>query len=619
VRNGTPGGGSSLVVLNGDANGECSIGKDGPGVLRLENRAGAVATGTARVGGSPSGGEGFVEVGVDCKFVAHDLDVGGASPGTIRLLADSSELIVTGSAVINQGGRIEGVGTFEGPRFINAGGFVSPGLSPGTLTINGDYEQTGTGVLGIKSAGSDASQGTLLHVTGNAALGGIVAIAFVDGYLPQAGDAFPFVQVEGATTGAFERIKIGGVAEGLAFATSAAGGALTFTALSNARACSGAPGGNGLAACEVCDNCVDDNGDGLVDRADPDCAAAADGAGVGSGGDAAARKALGKCAATMAAVGAKLSALVAKRLQSCTGAVLACVQTKPGDLACLAKAKTTCAKATAPLAPDGSDRRKARLTIAKACGAKTPGAPPAVPLATIVAATGLGFDAEVARCAALATPGFASVEDVIACIDRATVCRASALFATRVPRAAELLLTGDAKAALLACLPVGAEAGGALGDPKTIGKPLIKCQSALAKAGAKLAARLTKGHGSCGAVMRACVQSSDSAACLTKAAASCAKATRTLPTVTGAADGKLLAALVKACGALDVAALLDPNGLGFAGAGARCAALGVAAIDGPGPLATCLTREQACGTPTLVEAATPRLRELLGRAGVTLE
>ena len=39
-------------------------------------------------------------------------------------------------------------------------------------------------------------------------------------------------------------------------------------------------------------------------------------------------------------------------------------------------------------------------------------------------------------------------------------------------------------------------------------------------------------------------------------------------------------------------------------------------LDGTAALATCLSREHVCRTITLVEAATPRVREHLQRAGV---
>src|SRR5262249_5733207 len=103
---------------------------------------------------------------------------------------------------------------------------------------------------------------------------------------------------------------------------------------------------NTIGAPENCDNCIDDDGDGLVDRADPDCAPPANGAGAGIG-DKDAGKAADKCAKTIRKAGAKLTANHVKQLGACEKAVADCVQLKPGDAACLAKAKATCGKVRA--------------------------------------------------------------------------------------------------------------------------------------------------------------------------------------------------------------------------------------------------------------------------------
>ncbi len=261
VRNGTPNGGSSFIVLNGESNAECSIGQDGPGTLRFENRGNGLVTGSARVGGSAAGGAGLVEIGADCGFsVGRDLDVGGASPGTIKLLADSATLTVGGSAVVNAGGRVEGIGTFNGPRFRNPGGFVSPGLSPGTLTIEGDYEQGEEGTLIIEVAGIEPGQFDALNVTDHVSLGGTLEVRFLDGFLPRAGDSVDFLQVGGTISGQFAQVSFPELADGFqADLTPTDDARLRLTARTDAVAGSGttitpvqdatAPPGCGAGAC----------------------------------------------------------------------------------------------------------------------------------------------------------------------------------------------------------------------------------------------------------------------------------------------------------------------------------------------------------------------------------
>src|SRR5262249_20588222 len=68
---------------------------------------------------------------------------------------------------------------------------------------------------------------------------------------------------------------------------------------------------NTIGAPEDCENCIDDDGDGKIDRDDPDCAAPANGAGAGIGGDAG--KAVDKCAKTIRKVGDKITSTHAKQ------------------------------------------------------------------------------------------------------------------------------------------------------------------------------------------------------------------------------------------------------------------------------------------------------------------
>ncbi len=569
------------------------------------------------------------------RWQLRRLEIGGphtsGTNGTVRV-ADAT--VIVRELAVGTGGTLTGTGTVERdpapgtvPVPFAQGGTISPGIvvdvpsmaalrpgraatfTPGTLTLDADVVQGPTGVLRI--LGDGPGQAGVLHVTGALTLDGTLELGFADGYLPEAGDAFAFVQADGGLLGGFDRIVLRGVAEDLAFTTTAAGGGLTFTALSEAEPCSGAVGEDGLAACEVCDNCVDDDGDGAVDRSDADCAAAADGLGAGLGGDAAATKALLKCALTIAGGGTKLGAGVAKRLQSCTDAVLACVQTKPGDAACLTKARATCAKATSALVPGAGEGAKVRAKITKACGA--------VPFASLLATNGLGFGAEAARCARLLVAPLASLDALETCFERAQVCRAVEVFATRVPRARELLVLGGADASVSTCLPLGADGAAAgLDDAKTLGKPALKCQKAIAKAGAKLAARLVKGQQACSAATLACAQQGGDPACSAKAAGTCAKAAAGRPSVAGAADAGLAKAITKPCGATTLADLRAAAGLGFDAAAARCAELGVPALAALGDVATCVSREHACRVPTLGEVAVPRLRELLARGGVPL-
>ncbi len=88
-----------------------------------------------------------------------------------------------------------------------------------------------------------------------------------------------------------------------------------------------------LVSTEDCENCIDDDADGFTDREDDDCAAPANGGGLGIG-DPASAKGLVTCAKAVRKVGTKLTATTLGALQSCLKGVADCVQLKPGEAAC---------------------------------------------------------------------------------------------------------------------------------------------------------------------------------------------------------------------------------------------------------------------------------------------
>ncbi|HEC17206.1 MAG TPA: PEP-CTERM sorting domain-containing protein [Sedimenticola sp.] len=88
-----------------------------------------------------------------------------------------------------QGGGIGGSGDILGS--IISSGIVSPGSSPGTLEIIGDYTQTASAVLGIEIGGYIADlEFDQLLVSGTAFLDGIFAVSLINDFLPAVGDFF---------------------------------------------------------------------------------------------------------------------------------------------------------------------------------------------------------------------------------------------------------------------------------------------------------------------------------------------------------------------------------------------------------------------------------------------
>lgn len=368
--------------------------------------------------------------------------------------------------------------------------------------------------------------------------------------------------------------------------------------------------------CEICQNCLDDDGDQLVDGDDAVDCPAANGGGVGLP-DARGKAAL-KCQKAIAKAGAKLAVQRLSRVQKCVQAELVCLQEKLVP-ECHAKAAQTCAK---ELAAVGDDEAKLTSTIVKACGAKEPGAPPVVSIDDLRDPVGLGYGFVEGACALEhGVAGLVDATDLARCLARQHACRVDVAIGAAAPRAYELLRrAGRDVATEFPCLALGSDGdGGGLGDPKTKGKAASACEKALAAAGAKLVKTRLKGVQQCATAVFACAQvDAGDAACVAKARATCAKAFAGL----GASgdEAALVTAVVKGCtgGTLTGDDLRSVVGLGFDASASECAALGVPSLDGPTQIGECVGRRLGCRARHVLEFELPRLRELMGTGQVAV-
>lgn len=102
-----------------------------------------------------------------------------------------------GSTFVGQKGTLKGVGQLGDT---TVAGIIAPGNSIGTLTINGNYVQTATGVYQAEVApGSRSDQ---LHVTGTATLGGAL-VALPEPGIYYLGEQFNFIRADGGVSGQF--------------------------------------------------------------------------------------------------------------------------------------------------------------------------------------------------------------------------------------------------------------------------------------------------------------------------------------------------------------------------------------------------------------------------------
>jgi hypothetical protein len=91
-----------------------------------------------------------------------------------------------------QGGTLNGSGTIAGNLVADAG-MLSPGSSPGTLTITNNFTQYAGNTLRIEVAGRGTGQFDQLRVGGAATLGGRLSVRLLNGFAPAPGDQFPIL------------------------------------------------------------------------------------------------------------------------------------------------------------------------------------------------------------------------------------------------------------------------------------------------------------------------------------------------------------------------------------------------------------------------------------------
>ena len=88
-------------------------------------------------------------------------------------------------------------------------GAVTPGDSPGILTINGNYQQGSGGVLNIEVGGTTAgTQYDQLKVSGTATLAGTLDATLINGFGPGAGEQFAALAAGGGISGSFATINL---------------------------------------------------------------------------------------------------------------------------------------------------------------------------------------------------------------------------------------------------------------------------------------------------------------------------------------------------------------------------------------------------------------------------
>ena len=205
--------GASTVELSAGENDEFDAGPD-----RSTGRISVASGGTLRVVGGV--GETSVQIGDEDAgpgdtsfgllaiegatslvetngFVQAGSDGGGATTGIIRV---EDGTLRAESVFVGDGGFLLGTGLIEVSDLVQIapGGTIAPGLSPGTLTIDGDLRLAG-GALQIEIGGTGPGQSDVLSVMGDLIVDDFfdLEVSFIDGFAPEEGDRFDFLQVGG--------------------------------------------------------------------------------------------------------------------------------------------------------------------------------------------------------------------------------------------------------------------------------------------------------------------------------------------------------------------------------------------------------------------------------------
>jgi T5SS/PEP-CTERM-associated repeat protein len=244
--------GRATVIVDGVASGTGD-----PSTLRLTNPNAALGLGDQSAALLVIRGGGLVELdpqgttfissgmesepseivveGANSKLETGQLSVGtiGSAKAFVTLVGGTVD---ASSAFVGARGVIRGVGTLTvdpADRLIVDGGTISPGLSPGVLTIQGNYEQRFDGNLLIEIGGTNSTAQDRLIVTGDAQLDGIVTFRFINGFAPKTGDRVDFLNAS-TLGGAFASVGVQNLAPGFQFDIVTTGSSVSMSALNDA-------------------------------------------------------------------------------------------------------------------------------------------------------------------------------------------------------------------------------------------------------------------------------------------------------------------------------------------------------------------------------------------------
>lgn len=222
-----------------DNSGNLSIGREGQGTVNLFRHADMTAN-IAYLAALGLGGQADLGVGLNSTFTAQGIyagiglgtgnnayDAGNPNHGT-AVISTRDTGVINAPIVLGTGGTLMGTGRV-GPSVLNLGGTIRPGFSPGTLHIDGSYTDVG-GHIQIEIG---PNGGDFIDVAGDLSLSGTsIEFRFIDGFAPDAGFSYDFIDADGSVTLDQLSFSFSGLQPGFSFSVGAPGadGVLTFVA-----------------------------------------------------------------------------------------------------------------------------------------------------------------------------------------------------------------------------------------------------------------------------------------------------------------------------------------------------------------------------------------------------
>jgi outer membrane autotransporter protein len=203
---------TGMVIITGPGShatstGDVVIGQGGSGKLEITD-GGKAVNGNATVGELPGSSGAVIVDGAGSQWsTSGSLVVGPAGSGVVDI-SNGGAIIASDPTTIGPNGILEGNGTITTPTLINNGTVApaGPGGTPGTMTLNGNYQQGPSGVLDTEIGGPQPSQADQLKISGSAKLDGTLDITPLNNYHPSPGNSYELLSASGGLSGQFSNI-----------------------------------------------------------------------------------------------------------------------------------------------------------------------------------------------------------------------------------------------------------------------------------------------------------------------------------------------------------------------------------------------------------------------------